>query len=672
MRFANPQMLWLLLAIPPVLLVFFWWSGRKRQQLLTQFIQARLLPGLTVGISATRQKIRLGCLVLAVACLIVALARPQWGFDWEELKQRGLDIVVAIDTSKSMLAEDIPPNRLVRAKLAALELMQRAKSDRLGLVAFAGTAFLQCPLTIDDAAFRQSVEALDVNSIPQGGTALASAIETALTAYKEGDNYRILVLFTDGEDHDSGALEAAESAAKEGLRIFTVGIGTAEGELLRIKNAQGGSDYVRDEQGNVVKSHLNERLLQQIAGATEGGFYLPLRGAKAIDTLYDQGLAKLPKSQHQEKFVRQYHERYHWPLAVAIVLLLVEMLFPERKRERRAEDAKEAKATPAPGGPSASRNSPANGQPRPSSVLQPQSLLLLASWIAWFLLWPAAGRASPSSALREYKAGQYDQALKEYERLLQKRTDDPRLHFNAGAAAYRDQKFDEAAKQFNATLASPDLNLQGLAYYNEGNSLYHLGERIQDPKQRTEAWEKAIQDYQSTMKLSPQDADARFNYEFVKKKLEELKQQQQQSQQNKQDQKQNQDQQQQQGQDQQQNPQKQQDQQQQQQQQAQQQQKQESSQQRQAEQQKKEQEKQQAAQKSEQQKQEQQQAQQQNGQPKEKSDEKEQQAAAAQEMAQMTPEQAQQLLDAQKADEQMLPPKAIGKPVDRSKPIKDW
>ena len=327
MNFASPHMLWLLLAIPPALLGFFWWSGRARQRLLTQFIQARLLPGLTIGLSATRYKFRVGCLVLAVACLILALARPQWGFDWEEIKQRGLDIVVAIDTSKSMLAQDIQPNRLARAKLAALELMQRAKSDRLGLVAFAGTAFLQCPLTIDDAAFRQSVEALDVNIIPQGGTALAEAIQTTLTAYKEGENYKILVMLTDGEDHDSGALEAAEAAAKEGLRIFTIGIGTAEGELL--------PTTVRDEQGNVVKSHLNERLLQQIAGATEGGFYLPLRGAKVIDTLYDEGLAKLPKAQHQEKFVRQYHERYHWPLAAAILLLLVELLFPERKREPR-------------------------------------------------------------------------------------------------------------------------------------------------------------------------------------------------------------------------------------------------------------------------------------------------------------------------------------------------
>jgi Ca-activated chloride channel family protein len=343
-------MLWLLPVVPPALLAFFWWAERKRQQLVTQFIQARLLPSLTVGISVARQKIRVGCLVLAAVCLILALARPQWGFDWEEIKQRGLDIVVAIDTSKSMLAEDIAPNRLARAKLAALELMQRAKSDRLGLVAFAGSAFLQCPLTIDDAAFRQSVEALDVNIIPQGGTALAEAIQTALTAFKEGDSYKVLVLFTDGEDHDSGALEAAETGAKEGLRIFTIGIGTAEGELLRIKDAQGRSDYVRDEQGNVVKSHLNERLLQQIASATEGGFYLPLRGAKAIDTLYDEGLAKLPKSQHQEKFVRRYHERYHWPLAAAIVLLLVEWLFPERKREPKSKPAAVPSAEKRPAG----------------------------------------------------------------------------------------------------------------------------------------------------------------------------------------------------------------------------------------------------------------------------------------------------------------------------------
>src|SRR6266699_6148890 len=216
MKFAHPQILWLLAVFPPLMLVFFWWSWHKRQQLITQFIQARLLPALTVGISPARLKLRLASLVLAVICLILALARPQWGFDWEPTKQRGLDILVAIDTSKSMLAEDIAPNRLTRAKLAALDLMQQAKSDRLGLVAFAGSAFLQCPLTVDEAAFRQSVEALDVNTIPQGGTALAEAINTAIAAFKEGDNYKVLVLFTDGEDNDEGAVEAARDAAKDG------------------------------------------------------------------------------------------------------------------------------------------------------------------------------------------------------------------------------------------------------------------------------------------------------------------------------------------------------------------------------------------------------------------------------------------------------------------------
>jgi Ca-activated chloride channel family protein len=629
MNFANPNMLWLLLAIPPGLLAFFWWAGRTRQRLLTQFIQARLLPALTVGISATRQKISVGCLVLAVVCLILALARPQWGFDWQEMKQRGLDIVVAIDTSKSMLAEDIAPNRLARAKLAALELMQRARSDRLGLVAFAGSAFLQCPLTIDDSAFRQSVEALNVNIIPQGGTAIAEAIETALTAFKEGDNYKVLVLLTDGEDHDSGALEAAEKAAKAGMRIFTIGIGKEEGELVRIKDARGTSDYIRDEQGNVVKSHLNEPLLRQIAGATEGGFYLPLRGATAIDTLYDQGLAKLPKSQHQEKFVRRYHERYPWPLAVAIVLLLVEMLFPERKREPKA---------------------------KPVAALPGQPALRTAATVLVLLLLPAALLGSPASALREYKAGQYEQALKEYERLLKRKSDDPRLHFNAGAAAYRNQQFEEAARQFNATLASPDLKLQGLAYYNQGNALYHLGESNPDPKKRTEAWEKALQDYQSTAKLNPQDADAKFNYEFVKQKLEELKQQQQQSQQNKDDQQKNQDQQQQK-------------------QQQQDQQKNDPQQQQQAEQKKQDEQKQQqqqAANQAQGQTNQQQQAQQSSEQQKDKGDEDEQQAAAAQAEGQMTPQQAQQLLDTQKGEEQMLPVQPTGKPADRSRPIKDW
>jgi Ca-activated chloride channel family protein len=325
---------------------------------------------------------------------------------------------------------------------------------------------------------------------------------------------------------------------------------------------------------------------------------------------------------------------------VAIVLLLVEMLFPERKRESKA---------------------------KPAVAPSAQSALGTATTVLLLLLLPTALRGSPASALREYKAGEYEQALKEYQHLLERKGDDPRLHFNAGAAAYRNRQFEEAAKQFNATLASPDLKLQGLAYYNEGNALYHLGERNPDPKKRTESWEKALTDYQSTVKLNPQDADAKFNYEFVKRKLEELKQQQQQSQQNKSDQQKNQDQQQQQ-----QNQQKNDQQQQQQAQQNQSEQKKDSSQQEQQAQQKKQEDQQQAANQSQEQKDQPQPAQQSPEQPKDKGDEKEQEAAAAQAAGQMTPQQAQQLLDSQKGEEQMLPPQSTGKPVDRSRPIKDW
>jgi len=510
MNFANPNILWLLLVLPAALVAFFWWAWRERQRAMTQFIQARLLPGLISGISPARQKFRFTCIILAVTLLIVALARPQWGFSWEETKVRGLDIVVAIDTSKSMLAEDITPNRLARAKLAALDLMQQAKTDRLGLVAFAGGAFLQCPLTIDDNTFRQSVDALDVNIIPQGGTALAEAIKTATEAYKEGENFKVLVIFTDGEDNDENALAAAESAAKEGMKIFTIGIGTAEGELLRVKDAKGRTDYIRDEQGNVVKSRLNEGLLQQIAGATEGGFYLPLRGAKTIDTLYEKGLAPLPKSEGQEKLVRRFHERYHWPLAAAILLLLVEMLWPERKREQRAI----RKVTPR-----------LESLPVEKKSVSPVSReAVTAALLAGFLAVAVTAQASPTGALQSYNAGKFAEAQKEFEQLAtQDKKGDARLHFNAGAAAYRATNYDAATRHFTAALAAQEVKLQQAAYYNLGMTQFRVGEKAEDLDSLLAQWETAIKSFESAVKLDAKDADAAYNLGFVKAMVEQVK-----------------------------------------------------------------------------------------------------------------------------------------------------
>jgi Ca-activated chloride channel family protein len=502
MRFAYPQMVWLLLVTVILLTWFLWWAWRRKQQLVAQFVQSRLLAQLTVGVSPTRQKIRLSLLVVAVTCAILTLSRPQWGFVDEQATQRGLDIVVAIDTSRSMLAEDVRPNRLARAKFAAIDLMKISKSDRLGLVAFAGDAFLQCPLTLDEEAFRQSLEALDVGIISQGGTALTTAIETALTAFKsEGDNYKILVLFTDGEDHESDAVQTAKKAAKAGLRIFTIGVGTPNGELLRVTDENGVAAYVKDAQGNAVKSRLREDLLQEIATETSG-FYLPLRMEKTIETLYEKGLAPLPKGEISSRQIRQYHERFQWPLALAIVLLLAEMLLPERKRVPRSE----------------------------AIALAPNTGLRKAVALLLFIAMGLPAYASPRQALQKYEAGQFQDAQKEYQTLLQKKPDDARLHYNAGTAAYRAKRYTEAAKSFGEALTAPDLQLQQHAFFNLGDTLYRLGEETTKLNQKISHWEKSVKQFEGALSLNPSDADAKHNLDFVKKKLQELKKQQQKNQ----------------------------------------------------------------------------------------------------------------------------------------------
>lgn len=504
MRFEHPNLLWLLLAVPPALALVFWWSEHVRRKLLTQFVEARLLATLTAGISPARRKFRFSLFIAAVALLIVAIARPQRGFDLEEVEQRGLDVVVAVDTSKSMLATDVLPNRLGRAKLEALELMQTAKADRLGLVAFAGDAFLACPLTIDDTAFQQSVQALDVNSIPQGGTALAAAIDTALTAFKEKGQHKALVLFTDGEDNDEGALAAAEKAAKAGLKIFTIGIGSAEGTLVQIPDGNGGTDYVRDEKGQVVKTKLNESLLQQIAAAT-GGFYLPLRGANTIETLYERGLAPMPKSEGKEKLVRRYHEQFHWPLAAAMVLLLVEFLLPERKR----------------GGRSLS-----NDRPLPQEKGKRSSVSSATTVLILFVLLGLTGKvaASPADAMREYKSGNFTNALNAFTKLAEVRTNDLRLVFNAGDAAYRATNFDLAQKLFQQVTVSPDLKLQQQAFYNLGNVQFQKAKQAKDLDGLEQGFDAAAKIYERAVTLNTNDVDAAFNLQFAKAAAEQVRQ----------------------------------------------------------------------------------------------------------------------------------------------------
>jgi Ca-activated chloride channel homolog len=638
-RFAQPQFLWVLLAALPATAGLFYWSWRVKQKLIRQFIQARLQASLMVGVSPRRQVFRLGLLAAAVAGALLALARPQWGFVWEEAKQKGLDIIVAMDTSRSMLAQDVVPNRLEKAKLAAFDLMKQAKSDRLGLVAFAGTAFLQSPLTLDDQAFRQNLEAVKVGIIPQGGTALSAAIRTSLEAFERGnDNHKVLVLFTDGEDHDADTetLAAAKEAAQAGMHIFTIGVGTPAGELLRVQDDQGNYSFIKDEDGNVVKSRLNQTLLQQIA-TEANGFYLPLQGANPMETLYARGLAPLPKSEGTTRRTRIPLERYHWPLAFAVVCLLLEFLLPESPRRSRRSEASRSAA---------------------------RTALQTAAAAFCFLLMAPAGQASPSGAFDDYQSGDFKAALDEYSRLSEQNTNDYRLHYDAGAAAYRAKQLEKAEKQFYDTLGSPavapDLLTQEHTYYNLGNTEYHLGEPLSEPDKKKERWQQAIDSYTHALRLNTNDLDARNNLAFVKQQLEELKKQQQQQKKQNKDQKDQKD-----DKDQQQQNQDQKDQQQQSAKQDQQNQDKKSGQDKQKEEEQKRQQEQ--AQKDK----EQQEAQANSGEQKDKSQEEAQQAAAV--PGQMTPQEARQILAEQKDDEKALIFAPDNQPVTtQSGPIKDW
>ena len=508
MHFEHSQILWLAALVVPLLGLFLGWAWRRRRERVARFIHANLVEQLTLGLSAARRKAKLALLLGVVLLLFIALARPKGGYELQKTETRSLDILVAVDTSRSMLATDQTPNRLERAKLAVLDLMRLAKRDRLGLIAFSGTAFLQCPLTIDRNAFVQNVNSLTTDIIPQGGTAISEAVSEALRTFeKEEDNHKVLVLMTDGENHEAGVTDAAQKANDIGMKIFTIGLGSAEGELIQLPDPQTGRlEFLKDESGNVVKSRLNEPLLRELSADT-GAFYLPLQGADTMERLYEAGLAGLTPNRIENQMTKRYIERYQWPLGLAILLLLGEMLLGEGRRQSHKNRA---------------------------TALAALGLLMLAP----------ATLATPADARRAMEQDDFGKALRLYEEQLeanrlakrQSGLEDARLHYNAGTAAYRAGDFEKARNHFNSTLASPEapLPLQQRAFYNLGNAMFRLGETTDNPDDKAKQWIDALAKYEGALKLledNTDDEDARFNTDVVKKRLEQLKQQQQQQQQ---------------------------------------------------------------------------------------------------------------------------------------------
>ena len=509
MQFAHS--IWLLAGVAAcgILALSFFFFQKRSHAALRKFASDRLLEKLTQGVSQRKRMTKRVILLLAVGAIFVALARPQMGFQWKEVKRKGIDILMAVDTSKSMLAEDVKPNRLERSKFGIMDFVSKLEGDRVGLLPFAGTAFLMCPLTLDYDAFRNSLEALDTEIIPQGGTNLASAIREAEFAFSNNANHKILVLVTDGEDLEGEALSAATEAAKKGLTIYTVGVGTPSGELIPLTTGGNGGAFVKDENGRPVKSRLDESMLQKIAEAT-GGRYEPLgQQAEGLEAIYREKLSLVPKQDLAERMQRVPIERFQWPLMFALILLLGEFAISDRKRNRKTFPVIKT----------AYRRIPKIG--RVAGTASIAALVL----VAIVLLGYRSAHASPGNAEAAYKSGNYDVAVEGYRSETLKTPEDPQLQFNLGAAAYKGKKYPEALAAFGKALSVQDIAMQNQSYYNMGNTLYRQGEGTekQNPQETIKNWEASIQAYDNALKLNPEDPDATFNREFVKKRLEALK-----------------------------------------------------------------------------------------------------------------------------------------------------
>jgi len=459
-------------------------------------------------------------IIAGVACVFVALARPQAGYRWEETHRKGLDILFAVDTSKSMLTQDVKPDRLTRAKMAVNDLVNKLDGDDVGLIAFAGDAFLQSPMTQDYDAFRESLDALDTSTIPRGGTDISRAIGEAQAAFQtQNDHDKILVLMTDGEDLEGSAVTAAEAAANDGVKIFTVGVGTPSGDLIPVPTDNGGTDFVKDASGQIVKSRLDETMLKKIASVT-GGMYQPLgQQGQGLTAIYDQGLAPFQRHDLASREHRVPLEQFQWPLLAGLCCFLAEFLIGTRKRLRRIAQAP------------MSSNAIRFAHRRPRHSVSAAAAALALAVIAW----PSFANASPQSAEKDYQKGDYAAAEQQYQAAAAQKSGAPQLEFNVGAAAYKAGMFDDAAKAFQKSLTTDQLNLQQETYYNLGNTQYRLGQKTEKttPEQTIPVWKQAVQSYEAALQLNPNDADSIYNRDLVKKELEKLQQQQKQQQQNK-------------------------------------------------------------------------------------------------------------------------------------------
>jgi Ca-activated chloride channel family protein len=487
MRLANPHLLWLLLLVPVAVLAYgIAFAARRRA--LRRLGNPVLIARMSTATSVPRKVARAAILCVTVGLLGLALARPQAGGRARLEKQRGLDLIVALDFSKSMLAKDIYPSRLERAKRELERLMDRLSGDRVGLVAFAGET-LTYPPTTDYDAVKLFWRDLSPSDMPVGGTAIGRALTSAiemLSRLREGGGEtrdQVILLLTDGEDTESEPLEAADKAAKLAIKIFSVGIGSRSGELVpEQKEGDQAAGYIKDRDGKYVTSRLDEDLLSKIAAKTSGGY---LRadaqhfGVEAIEA----ALAGLKRTESDTRLVKQYDEVFEYLLLPALLLLLIEICLGERKRERKQKG-----------------KSVTNGA---------QAALLLALFVPFLGAWNPIERnnRASESGNASMKSGKAEEALADYDKAVSELPNDPGAHFNRGNALFALSRFEEASNEFLRATQASEPGLKSSAFYNLANSYF-----------KNDKYAEAIAAYRHALTLDPANARAKWNLELAQQK----------------------------------------------------------------------------------------------------------------------------------------------------------
>jgi len=319
------------LVLIPALVILYWITARWRKRALKQLADAHLTGALIPNYAPGLNRWKRFLFASALAFLLVGMADPQIGSKYEEVKREGFELMICLDVSNSMLAEDLTPNRLERAKQAISRLIDRLKNDKIGIVVFAGDAYIQLPMTVDHSAAKLFLRSIDTDIVPTQGTAIGKAIELAINAFSTEEKVnRSIIIITDGENHEGDALQQAAAAAELGIKVHTIGIGSVEGAPIPVYKGGRMLGYRKDREGNTIVTRLNETMLQQIAAAG-GGVYVRANNSRVgLNALMDE-LEGMERKEFESKMFTSYEDRFQYLIAVALILLIIEVLLPSRK-----------------------------------------------------------------------------------------------------------------------------------------------------------------------------------------------------------------------------------------------------------------------------------------------------------------------------------------------------